>query len=237
VTLKTLGSFWIDQNPKIFQFILDHLRTDDPIPADSLIDVDLAKLKKALDYFQVNAKLKFQKEEKQETNTTSASNLSDKFSSEKKHPEITLSSDCLSATNSSFHHGVCGFNSWNTGIVTWQFVMSSFEKNHWVMFGVAHNNNENWATNNSFIFQSNYGWSSKNQEYKGGKVQSHSFPQILKDQVIELELNCNINQLTMRGNSSQVSMQIPSQQSWFFHVNLYGNKDCVKLLKTTFRPN
>jgi hypothetical protein len=48
------GRYFIDQNPKMFRLILEHLRTNELISVSSLTEGEVNKLKKCIDYFQLD---------------------------------------------------------------------------------------------------------------------------------------------------------------------------------------
>eukprot|EP00298_Acanthocystis_sp_HF-20_P017100 c21666_g2_i1.p1 GENE.c21666_g2_i1~~c21666_g2_i1.p1 ORF type:complete len:467 (+),score=167.08 c21666_g2_i1:25-1401(+) len=202
------GSYFIDRSPTYFHIIIDFFRTG-KIRTLGLNNDQIQELQQELDYYSISPPQPIES-----FSQCSASG-------------ITVSGNI--ATNSSGHHFAIGNTPINSGVAIWTIKIHSLHNNHWIMFGIV---NEKQSDNNSYIWTTNYAWAKNNQKYFAGKNISGDNTDWVQGDTICLTLDITKSCLQVKNIRSGQSFQmdnIPSNRTWYVHVNLHGQSDKVEI--------
>ncbi|CAF1472324.1 unnamed protein product [Didymodactylos carnosus] len=131
-----------------------------------------------------------------------------------------------------FHNTVLGGNSYLSGIHRLRITIENLNSNHkYLFFGVLSSATGKIQSVPSFYSPSAYGWSMKCIYIKGIQIEEYD-SDIVQEDVIELELNCDeqtISLLNKRTNK-KMQMMVDGKLPWKLHCTICCPGDRLRLL-------
>ncbi|CAF0762251.1 unnamed protein product [Didymodactylos carnosus] len=131
-----------------------------------------------------------------------------------------------------FHNTVLAENSYLSGTHRLRIKIENLNSNHkYLFFGVLSSSIDNIQSVPSFYSPSAYGWSMKYIYVKGIQIGEYD-SDIIQEDVIELELNCDerIISLLNKRTNKKMQMMADGKLPWKLHCTICCPGDCLRLL-------